>query len=265
MMKEVGGNGRPPAKGRPSLGKRLPMEVVRGLTLAHRKLIAQTDSGKKWIHDAGDFPWVQAFEESWTAIRDEALQLLPGVQLMMNEHELLGSKQLTAQADSWKVFALYGAKVPIPENCRRCPTTARLCESVPGLLHAFFSILKKGAHIEPHFAHYNGRLRYHLGLKVPKPDGAARLRVCDDILKWQEGRSFVFDDTFVHEAWNDGEEDRIVLIIDFLRPLPFPFDRMNEAFMRGLMAFIAKMGRRRAEAWENDFGKQLDDLTRPVA
>jgi aspartyl/asparaginyl beta-hydroxylase (cupin superfamily) len=36
--------------------------------------------------------------------------------------------------------------------------------------------------------------------------------------EWQVGKLMIFDDTIEHEAWNDSDEDRILLIFDIWRP-----------------------------------------------
>ena len=45
-----------------------------------------------------------------------------------------------------------------------------------------------------------------------------RLRVADDTRPWQEGKCLIFDDTVEHEAWNDSDQMRGTLLLDFLRP-----------------------------------------------
>jgi beta-hydroxylase len=124
----------------------------------------------------------------------------------------------------------YGRK--IVENCRCCPETTRLIETIPGMKTAFFSILGPRKHIPEHRGPYTGVLRYHLGLIVPRQKEACRIRVDSDIAHWEEGRSVVFDDTYSHEVWNDTDEERVVLFVDFARPLPFPMSVLNEAVIR---------------------------------
>jgi beta-hydroxylase len=51
--------------------------------------------------------------------------------------------------------------------------------------------------------------------------------VADEIRSWQEGRSLIFDDSFDHEAWNDSDRHRVVLFVDFVRPLPISLSLMN--------------------------------------
>jgi len=69
-------------------------------------------------------------------------------------------------------------------------------------------------------------LRYHLGLVIPT-EGSCRIRVKEDIRRWEIGQSLIFDDSHPHEAWNDSRHLRVVLFIDFLRPLPFPLSVIN--------------------------------------
>jgi beta-hydroxylase len=52
--------------------------------------------------------------------------------------------------------------------------------------------------------------------------------VDSEVAHWEEGRSVVFDDTYMHEVWNETDEERVVLFVDFTRPLPFPVSVLNE-------------------------------------
>ena len=49
---------------------------------------------------------------------------------------------------------------------------------------------------------------------------------------WEEGRALIFDDTFEHEARNESGHTRVVLFIDFERPLKFPARFVNRALLR---------------------------------
>lgn len=69
-----------------------------------------------------------------------------------------------------------------------------------------------------------GLLTCHLGLAVPR-DGDARMRVRDQIVRWAEGETLVFDDTHPHELWNEARAARIVLRLRFARPCASPAAR----------------------------------------
>ena len=70
---------------------------------------------------------------------------------------------------------------------------------------ALISILKAGTHIPPHHGMINTRLICHIPLVVPK---GCRLRVGAETREVVEGRAMIFDDSFEHEAWNDGDAVR---------------------------------------------------------
>ena len=62
-------------------------------------------------------------------------------------------------------------------------------------------------------------LRTHLGLVVPPvTHDRLALRVGQAVRTWQEGSWLLFDDTLEHEAWNQSDQLRIVLLMDLWRP-----------------------------------------------
>jgi aspartate beta-hydroxylase len=120
-------------------------------------------------------------------------------------------------AGDWNVCYLYLHTEKFPANCAAFPATARLIESLGNrnYCHAFFSALAPGTHIVPHNGPTNKKLRVHLALCGT---AGSRLRVGGEVREWSEGGVFIFDDSFEHEAWHDGEETRVVLIIDLWHP-----------------------------------------------
>jgi len=81
--------------------------------------------------------------------------------------------------------------------------------------HAFFSALTPGTHVTPHNGPTGKKLRVHLPLVGVE---GARMRVGDEIKYLKQDECIIFDDSFNHEAWNDGEQTRINLILDFWHP-----------------------------------------------
>jgi beta-hydroxylase len=51
------------------------------------------------------------------------------------------------------------------------------------------------------------------------------------VYAWEEGKAVIFDDTYNHEVWNDTNGYRVVLFVDFARPLRFPFNLINHWIM----------------------------------
>jgi len=164
--------------------------------------------------------------------------------------------------DRWKTFFLYAYGFKADGNCRRCPETTRIVEAIPGMKTAFFSILAPGKHIPAHRGPYRGVIRYHLGLRVPEPLDQCRIRVGDDIGRWEEGKSLVFDDTYEHEVWNDTPGTRVVLFVDFVRPLRFPASSLNRLLLKliGWSPYVQD-GVENYKRWERRF----DEMGREAA
>ena len=118
--------------------------------------------------------------------------------------------------------------------CDACPATAAVIGAVPRVdipgraPTAFFSILEPRTRIPPHTGVTNTRCTVHLPLIVPAGCG---FRVGGETRAWVEGRAFAFDDTIEHEAWNDSDDLRAVLIVDVWNPhLTAPERSMVRAF-----------------------------------
>jgi aspartate beta-hydroxylase len=56
------------------------------------------------------------------------------------------------------------------------------------------------------------------------PEGDLALNVSGELMRWREGSCFSFDDTFEHEAWNRGDETRVVLLFDVWNPHLTPIE-----------------------------------------
>lgn len=121
----------------------------------------------------------------------------------------------------WTAFHFYHYGRRYPANCGRCPETVALLAQLPQpqvagrMPAAMFSVLRANTRIPPHTGVANVRLVVHLPLVVPPGCG---FRVGNETREWKVGEAWVFDDTIEHEAWNDSDEDRVVLIFDIWNP-----------------------------------------------
>lgn len=206
------------------------------------------------IYDAATFPWIAEIEAEWTQIRAELDQVMKFRDDIPSFHEILKEASTITTDNQWKTFFLAGIGMDCNENARRCPETMRLLRKIPGLKTAFFSILSPRKHIPAHRGAYNGVLRLHLALLVPEPKEKCRIRIGNEFRHWSEGQSLVFDDSFNHEVWNDTDGYRVVLFVDFARPLRFPFHQLNEAIMSisALAPFLREAGAKQ-KRWEQQF------------
>ena len=141
----------------------------------------------------------------------------------------------------WKILMLYAMGERPAANRSLCPGTCALLDEIPDLFQAFFSILDAGKSIPPHTGPYRGYLRYHLALKVPRRNPPS-LRVKDQWYVWQEGKAILFDDTHCHEVVNRADDDRVVLVIDVLRPMPAVARLVNRLIAQGAAKYVYAKG-----------------------
>jgi ornithine lipid ester-linked acyl 2-hydroxylase len=183
--------------------------------------------GEKTFFEPKSFSWVPDVEADWTAVRKELEAVMARREEIPNFQDISDAQKVLTEGEQWKTFWFYAYGQKAEENCARCPETVRLLQRIPGMKSAMFSILAPRKHIPEHRGMYKGVLRYHLGLIVPGPEGSCRIRVGDDVRGWKEGKSLIFDDSHPHEVWNDCDSYRVVLFVDFLRPLFFPISLLN--------------------------------------
>jgi beta-hydroxylase len=206
------------------------------------------------IYDPVTFRWVPELESGWPKIRAELDHVMTYRDQMPSFHEILKEVSTITTDENWKTFFLAGIGMDCSENAKRCPETMRFLRRIPGMKTAFFSILSPHKHIPAHRGAYNGVLRYHLGLLVPEPRERCRIRIGNKICHWSEGKSLIFDDTYNHEVWNDTDGYRVVLFVDFARPLRQPFHAINEALLSlGTLAPFLREAGARQKTWERSF------------
>jgi aspartyl/asparaginyl beta-hydroxylase (cupin superfamily) len=177
-------------------------------------------------------PQLRELDRHYPVIRQELLALLPDKDRIPRYHDLDRTQYRISgnqEGKDWKVFMLYAMGEKPEANRARCPQTSALLEKIPNLFQAFFSILDPGKSVPAHNGPYRGYLRYHLALVVPEKNPPT-IRIKDQYHTWQEGKSVVFDDSWDHEVFNQSDSVRVVLIVDFLRPMPLPFDSINRLF-----------------------------------
>ena len=178
--------------------------------------------------DRDAFDWLPVLEAATNTIRDELTALL--------EHGMTGFAPYIQYAPGtpenqfaalnhnsrWSSLWLWKDGARQQEPMARCPETTAVLEELPlcdqpGFAPtALFSALAPRTRIPPHTGSSNSRLLVHLPLVLPGPAG---FRVGNEVREWRLGEAWAFDDTIEHEAWNDADETRVILIFDIWNPL----------------------------------------------
>lgn len=179
------------------------------------------------FYDREDFDWVEALEAETPAIMRE-LAALAGREDLFRPYMVSNTRRPPSAGyhglvdnPEWSSMYLWSEGAPVGGVTDLCPRTMAALERTPLARMSvrapviMFSLLKGGARIPPHHGSTNVRLICHLPLVVPPRCG---FRVGNEVREWEPGKLLIFDDTIEHEAWNESDQDRIILIFDVWRP-----------------------------------------------
>lgn len=167
------------------------------------------------------FPVLNELKKSHDKIKADLNYLLSHHEEIPALHEV-HPRDLFVPGRAWRTFLLKIWGHEITENTQAVPDTMAAINKIPGVHTALFSILAGGAEIEPHRGSAAGVVRFHYPLIVPKEPEKAWIEIGGHHFFWEEGVPLVFDDTREHWVKNQSNETRVVLIIDFNAPMPFP-------------------------------------------
>ena len=193
------------------------------------------------------FPWLPELEAATPVIRREFEALLasadngfsPYVEMTPGSPANIWTPLDRSQDWSARYLWKYGERQEAV--CSRCPETAAVLGRLPMAdmpgkgPTAFFSVLRPGVRLPPHTGVSNVRSIVHLPLIVPPGCG---FRVGGETRSWEEGRAFAFDDTIEHEAWNESDSLRAVLIFDVWNP---HLTEAEKAMLRTLFTTLSGM------------------------
>lgn len=243
---------------RPGLVTRFFMGVV---AWAERLNVSYSAVGNPPVYDNAAFPWVAEIEREWRLIRAELDGVLARKDELPSFQDISTDVRAITTDAGWKTFFLVGFGVRSERNIRLCPETWRIVRQIPGLKTAMFSIFEPGKHLPPHRGPYNGVLRLHLGLIVPERSDRLAIRVMNEVRHWSEGEALVFDDAYEHEAWNLTAETRVILFVDFAKPLRFPASLINWVLMNlAVFTPFVREGLDNHNAWEKRFYAEAEAL-----
>jgi len=179
------------------------------------------------FHETALFEGVRELEACTGDVRDEyeglikrnTAELVPYTQYP--DHVPLAQWRELNNNPDWTAIHLLQNGRRVEANAQHCPRTLGLLANLPqpqipgASPNAMFSLLAPRTRIPPHTGVANVRLVAHLPLIVPPGCG---FRVGGATIEWSVGKLIVFDDSIEHEAWNDSDDLRVVLIFDLWAP-----------------------------------------------
>jgi aspartyl/asparaginyl beta-hydroxylase (cupin superfamily) len=151
------------------------------------------------LHDVEAFRWVPALEAAYPAIKEELLALLE-------------------KTREWAAAYLWVFGEEVEGAVAQCPETANALRQAPEVTSfgtILVSALAPRTFLAPHYGYTNAKLRCQLPLS--KTEGC-RVKVADIEIEPKEGKCLIFDDSFLHSAWNEGDTVLYMLAFDFFHP-----------------------------------------------
>lgn len=184
--------------------------------------------------DTALFPELQILRDNWEKIREEALYLYNAGYISASEkRDDIGFNSFFRRG--WKRFYLKWYQDPMHSARTLCPETLALIENLPSVNAAMFALLPKNSFLYKHRDPYAGSLRYHLGLITPNSEQCS-IHVDGQKYFWRDGEDVIFDETYIHHAENETDQDRIILFCDIRRPLKNRLaSKFNHFFSRTVM------------------------------
>ncbi|MGC4864790.1 aspartyl/asparaginyl beta-hydroxylase domain-containing protein [Micromonospora sp. DT53] len=175
------------------------------------------------------FPEARRLEARFPALKAEVEELL--LRREIPRYGTFDPVRAAQVSEDWKLYYAYMFGQPNELARTELPTLLEFAESTPNVVNAFVSILEPGVPLPSHRDPYAGVLRYHLGIRVPtvKPP---RIRLEDEYYTWKEGEGVVLDVNHEHEVTNESDQSRIIVIVDFHRPLGFLAGLLNRYMLR---------------------------------
>jgi beta-hydroxylase len=183
------------------------------------------------VVDPARFPELEPLRLHWREIRDEARTLFEAGHIRPSEtHDDIAFNTFFKRG--WKRFYLKWYDDFMPSAKELCPRTVALCEAIPTINAAMFTLLPPRSRLGAHRDPFGGSLRYHLGLMTPNSDDC-RIYVDGEPHAWRDGEVLMFDETYVHRVENDTDAYRVILFCDVTRPLHTPV-------LRGINRLVAR-------------------------
>ncbi|CAK0805952.1 unnamed protein product [Prorocentrum cordatum] len=180
--------------------------------------------GPVWRSGAQDVPMAAFLEENFPTIRAELDSILAveGAFDGLDAQTRNAETQFGPRGDDWLTAYMVRNTEFFEPVCALAPRTCALLRSRPevagcrmGGSGAGFLRMRPGGRLKPHFGNAP-RLSVHLGLIVP--EGEIFMSVGNEVVRWEEGRALVFDDTFIHSVTHNEAKPRYVLNVWMCHP-----------------------------------------------
>jgi aspartyl/asparaginyl beta-hydroxylase (cupin superfamily) len=174
--------------------------------------------------DTSAFAWCGQLQKQYASIRQEFLQATSDMTSLQDRGNNIWAGATTANAaeygESWRTLVLMDRGQWDSINCQLFPVTTRAIRDCGvDAVEVFFARMQPHTKISEHSDFTNFVLTSHLPLVVPySGTNQCRLTVGDTTREWLDGQLMLFDTSLIHDALNDSDQARYILMIRLWHP-----------------------------------------------
>lgn len=168
--------------------------------------------------------WTTKLQKSYTQIRKEFLGVTEDISKLQQEGNNIWAGALTEDAggygEGWSTLVLKDRGMWDEVNCNLFPKTAKAVHNsgIPAT-EVFFASMKPNTDIKLHSDFTNFVLTSHLAIDIPDNGmNKCRLSIGDETRQWRNGEVTVFDTSLMHDAINESDQMRYILMFRIWHP-----------------------------------------------
>jgi Aspartyl/Asparaginyl beta-hydroxylase len=168
--------------------------------------------------------WCQFLQSKYPQILREFQQVTANLDQLKAKGNNIWAGALTDDASSygegWKTLVLMDRGHWDPVNVNLFPVAAKAVHDsgVPAV-EVFFASMQPHSQIQMHTDFTNFVLTSHLALDIPySGQNKCRIRVGDEVRQWINGQVMVFDTSLLHDAANESDKTRYILMVRLWHP-----------------------------------------------
>ena len=174
--------------------------------------------------DTNDFSWCKYLEDHYDEIKKEFSSATSDMEALTKQGNNVWAGALTDDASAygvgWSTLVLLDRGTWDPTNVALFPKTANFVrESGIPAMEVFFASMKPNTDIKMHSDFTNFVLTSHLALDIPESgSNKCRLTVGDETRQWINGQITLFDTSIMHDARNEADRTRYILMFRLWHP-----------------------------------------------
>mmetsp|Transcript_17327 Transcript_17327/g.32823 ORF Transcript_17327/g.32823 Transcript_17327/m.32823 type:complete len:413 (+) Transcript_17327:128-1366(+) len=168
--------------------------------------------------------WANKLMKNYSQIRREFQQVTNDMDELIKKGNNIWAGAVTQEAgqygDGWKTLVLKDRGMWDEVNCNLFPKTAKAIEQsgIPAT-EVFFASMKPHSEIKLHSDFTNFVLTSHLAIEIPENgNNKCRLTVGDETREWRNGEVMLFDTSLMHDAVNESDGMRYILMFRVWHP-----------------------------------------------